>query len=504
MNHMLKKNIYQEQGLITLEILIAMALIVVVISSAVPLVSGGQSTLIGSPINQEELYKAQAFLENAGVMGFLVFWALVTIPATSDGSYQTQTTVEPALNTQCAKNVTSTVGFNTNNHALATSISTKIADQKTAPALGGNCDFNYPQGDWKKPSLWAWSAITPAKPTAIESLNKMVYLTGDKAPYLFIANTKEVVQGTNTGLFTPFANNFTDDRKLNDIAVAIYPGGATYAFVARNLPEDPLLPALQFEVIDVTDASNPVSKAKRSLARINPEGSYPEGWRIYYYDKKVYIVTRETAGPELHIFDAQDPENPIEIGLGIELNRTVEDLAISQKTISGTNHYYMYSATDKNSAPLSIYDITYPWSGNAKVLEITSAEPSFSGTQDGQSIFILGTKLYFGRMSSNGAEVFIFDISNPASGSALPLIASANVGSSVTGIFASGTLMFLATDHSQRGFQVWKFEGNTIGAINNISQFPDIITNSGVTYENGWIYAASSTQEVLKIIYDPL
>ena len=503
MNNILKKNIYQEQGLATLEILIAMALIVVVISSVVPLVSGGQSTLIGSQINQEALYMAQTLLENARAAAAADFSALVTTPAASDGAYQTQTTVEPVLTTQCAKNVTSTVGFNTNNQALATSISTKIADPKTATALGGNCDFNSPQGDWKNPALWALSTIAAAKPTAIESLNNMVYLTGDKAPYLFIANTKEAVQGSHGNLFTPFANNFTDDRKLNDIAVARYPDGATYAFVARNLPEDPLLPALQFEVIDVTDASNPVSKAKRSLARINPDGSYPEGWRVYYYDKKVYIVTRETAGPELHIFDVENPTNPVEIGLGIELNRTVEDLVISQKTISGTNHYYIYLATDKNSAPLSMYDITYPWSGNAKVLEITSAEPSFSGTQDGQSIFILGTKLYFGRMSSKGAEVFIFNISNPASGSTLPLIASANVGSSVTGIFASGTLMFLATDHSQRGFQVWKFESDAIRAVNNISQFPDIITNSGVTYENGWIYAASSTEEALKIIYDP-
>jgi hypothetical protein len=323
-------------------------------------------------------------------------------------------------------------------------------------------------------------------------------MTEDKTPFLAIADTSSATLGQSSGLFVSFANNFKAGAQLNDIKVARTSGGKVYAFVANNTSTN------QFSVIDVTDIRNPVLIVSRSLSGVSSSGSFPQGFRIAYFDGKAYVTARETTGPELHVFNVATPgtaSSVTEIGTGTELNRTVEDLVITKQTISGTLHYFAYAATDKDGTELSIYDVTNP----SAVHELNgtggfpNAEPTFAGTQDGASVFLTNNKLYLGSISATGSELYVYDATNPLSGSALPLLTQKDIGTSATGIVVSGQFLFISTSKANQEFQV--YNASTLASVSNFN-FPNVITR-GVAYENDWVYVASQGNDALRIIYSP-
>lgn len=495
-------------GFATLEILIAFAVVILCISAVIMVSFGNQSVTIDSQTNIEAISKAQALLEKARADSRSDFGSVVTTSVTPDDIYQKQTVVDPATLTECSKDVKSNVSWISGSRTLNVNFLTHLGDIATAVALGGNCDTTPPSPGWVPPATWASSNFNPGKPTGLDAFNRIVYMTADKTPFLFIADTNGVAHGTSSGLFVPFTNGFNDStgyasyKKTNDIKIARYSDGKIYAFIARDTGTN----AGQFEVIDVTDIHKPSGptlalKAIRSLAGVS--GAQPQGWRLYYFDNKVFIVTEFTAGPELHIFDVSTPLNPVEIGTGTDLGRTVESLVIRKKIISNTMHYFAYMATDKNTAPISVYDIVFPTSSTVNVSEVTSAEPSFALYQDGQSVYVVGNTLYFGRTSDpSGSDLFVYNISNPLSGSALPLLGQADIGTSVIGLAASGPFTFLATTKNNKEFQVWNSNPSNITLVSTFN-FPNVIYN-GLKYENNWVYVSSQGNDALRIIYNNL
>jgi type II secretory pathway pseudopilin PulG len=482
-----------QAGIITLEILIALTIIVLSVSAVLIVAGGSQSISVDSQTNLEALAIAQSMAEDSRATASSDFGSIETTTPVTDDIYDKQTVVDPDTITQCSKDVTSLVTWTIGLITQTVQIDSHINDLATAQALGGNCDSDPPTEEWISPVTWASGNFNPGKPTSLDALNRIVYMGSDKAPFLEIADTSGV--GLNgTVSFETYANNFEDDYQINDIKVAAI-DGEVYAFVARDNATE------QFEVINVTDINNPQPLATRSLSGVS--GTEPEGWRLYYFDKKVFIVARFTIGPELHIFDVSIPSDPTEIGTGTELGRTVEDIVVTKKTVSGTVHYFLFLATKKDTAPLSIYDVTFPTSSSATVTELTDAEPTFtSGTyQDGYAVFASGSTLYFGRQSDpDSNDLFVYDISNPLSGSMVPLLDAANITqASVIAVAASGNFVFLATSKANKEFQV--FTQNPMTFLSEYN-FANLIEN-GLEYEDNWVYLASQGNDALRIIYSP-
>ncbi|MDO8530544.1 MAG: type II secretion system protein, partial [bacterium] len=253
------KNEYQK-GLSTLEMLIAMTLIVISISATLPLVAGSQSASVDLQTNQEALYKAEAILEEARAKAVSDYNSVITTSLQSDGIYQKQTYVIPASVTQCGKDVKASVAWTTDNRPLGVELTTHFGDTATAQALGGNCDTTPPSFlGWNPPDTWASSDFDSGNPnpTGLDVLNGIVYMTADGNPNsaknFYIADTNGIAKGTSSGLFATFANNFEAGEKLNDLKVARLSDGKIYAFVARDTKTG------QFQVIDVSDIYNPVS-----------------------------------------------------------------------------------------------------------------------------------------------------------------------------------------------------------------------------------------------------
>lgn len=490
------KQYEKQQGFSTIELLIAFAVIILSISTVILVVFGNQSTAVDAQTNNEALSKAQAGLEYARAQAASDYSSVTTTLAVTDGIYQKQRIVDPLTLTQCSKDVKSSVTWTDEKRPQQVELTTHLSDIVTALALGGNCDSTPPAAGWNPPATWASSNFNPGKPTGLDALNRIVYMTGDKTPFLYIADVHSATLGQSGGLFVTFTNGFNDGAQLNDIKVARAANNKIYAYVARNTNTN------QFEVIDVTDITQPVSIIKRSLSGVSSSGSFPQGFRVFYFDNRAYIVTRETTGPELHIFDASTPWNAgsiVELGSGKELNRTVESMVVTKKFIAGVWRYFAYMATDKDSAELSIFEVTTP----SSITEFTSAEVNLSGNQDGASVFLINNKLYFGRNSTGGvnpADLYVFDASNLLSSSPLPILGSQDIGTDVIGISVSGPLAFLATTKANNEFQVYNSDPANLSLISPFNP-PNVIAN-GIKYENNWVYLASAGNDSLRILYN--
>jgi hypothetical protein len=480
-----------------MEMLIAIALISLTLTAVVVAINGTQTVTVDSQTSTEALHKAQEILDQALETSRNNYSAVSANTGTyvNGITYNTSLQIPPSQAAQCQEQVISQVSWTaSNNRPESVSLTSTLTNVPLMLALSGGCSLTTsPPLGFNPPATYSSGNFNPGKPTSLDELNKLVYMGGNHTPFLYIADTSTGSWnlGSSSGSFITFSNGFNDGAQINDIRVVKYSSGTIYAFVARQGNSN------QFEVIDVTNSSKPVSLAKRTLT-----GVTADGWRLYYFDQKVFIVTPTTAGPELHIFDVSTPGNPTEIGAGTNIGRTVDSLTATKQLVSGSWHYYLFLGTDKNTAPLSIYDITFPTPTTSTVSEMTSSEPSFAKYEQGQGVFLLGSLLYFGRNDDpTGPDLFVYDISKIAS-NLVVLKNSSDVGTDILAIGVSGSYVFLATNQVNNEFKVWHSDPSNFTPINTSFNFPNLI-NNGVKYDNGFVYVASQANDALRILYSP-
>jgi prepilin-type N-terminal cleavage/methylation domain-containing protein len=498
MKDKLPGQIRNQRGFSTIEMLIAVAIISLTLTAVVVAIDGTQMVTADSQTNTEALHKAQEILDQALETSRNNYGAVGANASTyvNGITYNTSLQIPSAYASQCQEQVISQVRWTaSNNRAQSVSLTSTLTNVPLMLALSGGCSNSLPTGGWNPPSTWSSGNFSPGKPQALDELNKLVYIGYDKTPFLQIADTSTSSwnQGSSSGNFITFTNHFNDGVQINDIKVVKYSSGTTYAFVARDTTSN------QFEVINVNTPATPVSAAQRSLS-----GTTASGWRLYYFDQKIFMLAQSGSGPELHIFDVSNPTTPTEIGTGTNIGRTANNLTVTKQLVAGIWHYYMFLATDKTTAPLSIFNITFPTPSSATVTEMTSAEPTFAAYQRGQCVFLLGSLLYFGRNNdAPRSDLFVYDVSNIASNSVV-LKASANVSSDVLGISVSGSFVFMATNQSNSEFKVWHSDPNNFTAINTNFNFPNGIDfNNGIKYDNNFVYVASQANDALRILYSP-
>lgn len=487
----------QEQGSSILEVLIALAVLTLGISAVIMLVFANQSLKLDSETAGEALYKAKDILEDKRALSHQDFNSVVPISFPLDSIYSKEFAVADL--TPCRKEVTSRVTWSTEpNRPQKIELKTNLTDIPGALALGGDCATEPPGSNWDNPQRFATDTLSPGKSTAIDVLNRIAYLGQDKSPFLAIADTRSAALGQSSGLFVTFSNGFDTGAQINAVDAAKWINPVTgaavfYAYGAMNTSTS------QLKVIDVTDINNPVLAAARSLSAC-VAGSYPQGWKLFYYKNRLYVTTRYTAGPEFHIFDVTTPTNPIEIGSGackgIDLGDTVNDIAVQDQVIDGTTRRFVYFATDESDKELRVFEVT----GDV-ASEITAANQDLPGIQNGESVYIVGNKLYFGRASTpGGPDFYVFDIKNPLSG--LTQLGYQDIDTGVIGIRVAGRFAFFVTNKSKAEFQVWDI--SNFSNITNIKKynFGNIIAG-GIDYEPDFIYATGDATPNFQILYSP-
>ena len=486
------------KGFATLEILIAFAVIILCIGAVVMVVFGNQSIAIDSETNNEAITKAQKSLEDARAASRQDFMSVNSTSGTETSGPLTFTkNLEITDLTPCKKQVISNVTWNSSNRPQTIQFSTFLSDIAGALALGGDCASEPPSSDWDSPARFASDTFNPGKPTAIDVLNRIAYLGSDKVPFLEIADTNGAVLGQNSGLFVTYANGFSLVEIPNSIDVIKWtdPLGniKNYAYLAMNTNTN------QLKVVDVTDIRNPVLMATRALSACVTGGA-PQGWRLYAYKDRLYFLTRFTAGPEFHVFDISDPINPSEIGGGVckgfELGDTSESIEVRDQVISGSTIRFVYLATDEVDKELRVLNVTNPLA----ITNVNAATQNLPGAQDGQSVYIVGNKLYFGRQSTpSGPDLYVFNISNPTVG--LAQLGSQDIGTGVIGIRVVGSLGFFVTPKVSKEFQVWNISNPASVSLIKEYNFGNVVSQ-GIDYEPDFVYATGQSTPNFQILYD--
>ncbi len=324
---------------------------------------------------------------------------------------------------------------------------TYLTNQTEIIAKGGDCRVKELGGNWLLGSLQTSGSeiVPPLFSTGVDVFGDYLYITSSSSPQLSIYSAPTIV-GTNPILI---GTSSVYGKRINAIDVARdLKTGRTYAYMMQHASTS------QLAIVDVTDGEEPIPVLQKTLHGITIGSSFPQGWRIQVYGNRLYVTTRETAGPEFHLFDIIVPSITSEIvGASVNLNRTVNDMVVREQMVEGTMRRYIYLATSAALKELSIYDVT-----NDIPTEVASF--NLPGSEDASSLYLRGNDLYLGRRSGGGNELYMFDILSLLEGVGTPK-ATSEVGADVHSLGGSGQLLYLGTSKSGFEFQIWNASKST-------------------------------------------
>lgn len=307
---------------------------------------------------------------------------------------------------------------------------TALTSPAFAYALGGDCALTPPAGVWGSVAAGP-EAVFPAAPTSIDVLAGAAYLSSLGDPYLFIYKDGVI----------SYAGNFRASDPINALdAARDTSNGKVYVYAAMASSMG------QLAVIDVTDINKPVEVSRIALHGVDPDGSSPQGWRLAYLDRTIYIVTRNTAGPELHVVDVSDPAAPVEQGSGLNLGTSAYGIVVRDEKADGVTRRFAYLATTLDRGELMVVDVTDPAApAVAATFDLDDTGCGLSDKPDGTALFISGETLFVGRAHSAGScpelpDIYALDISDPLRPH---MLASGVAGGGVLGLRAAGKYIFV-------------------------------------------------------------
>lgn len=455
-----------KRGIATLEMLIAMALIVGAISTVMLLVFSGQSSTVSSQTNQEALYKAKQALESARAAARADFGSLASTGPVSDNIYTKTTTVENI--DAYTKKVTSEVSWGA---GFKIDLSTLVSDWF---ASGGICNPNV-SGDWTQPERYGYVDFPSSTgATGVDVKKGIAYVVSN--PSSSSSNDFYAIDVTDPNLKPlPVLGRLSSTLGLNDVYTL-----GSYSYAAANSA------AFQLLTIDVSDpvllsASKIVSKKDVTLA-----GDTAVGNTIFYANKKIYLGLTLSTGKEFHVFDVSNPSSPVEIGPGYEVGSAIN------KIIVRSNIAYLATAGNKEIIALDVSGTTPTLLGSYASITLT-----------GQSLALdKFNTLYFGRIGGSGnPKLLAFDIANLSTPKW-----TMNM-STQSGIYTEtlrNNLLFMTTADPNDGLQIWNIAGanSTTSPIRydtsplNIQQG----ATSGSSCVGNLLYVAQRSNRALQIV----
>lgn len=465
---------HASRGFGTLELLIAMAFAIMVISAALLVSFGDQGAALGSQMNAGALALAGGQLAAARALSREDF-NLVNATTSTEGLYTVAVSVT-LLPDSLTKRVTSTASWASDRtEPFSVSLTTLVTnlDNVSAP---DTCNSSL-SGDWTQPKVLNPSHaidISPDIPTGIAVVHGLAYITGSRSgsnPDFFVVNVAD-------SSWPVFANPSTPGINTGPGLAAVAVAG-DYAYVANRSV------AGQLQVINITNPSNPILATSTRVT-----GAGGVGNAIFYYNHMVYLgLTASGAGPQFAIFDVASSTKPVAKGT-YTLGHTVNSLVVKGP--------YAYIAT---AAPeeLNIFDISDPMSpqlvGGSGILPDTTA--------NGKSVYVVGDTLYLGRtvgLSPGTKQFYIFDTTDPTT-DPLPVLGSpTDVNDSINSLLVRSDLAFFTTRNE---FQVWSL--SNVHALTKIGSLPLASTTPALDCENNTLYVgvagpSGNGTDALKII----
>lgn len=453
--------IKENNGIVVLEILIAMTIIIIAISSVSLLLFGDQSIFTGPQTHQEALYKARQVLEDAASSLKSDFDLDVSFLDSKDGIYTKSLIIIPSSD-ESTKKIISEIKWGNN---MQVKLSTVVADLNSlslcSPFFSG--DFKNPQHR----EYYSYDLISQA--------------TGNNSDGLSISDIKEyrgklyvAANATSNNGYTfyifdlpedigqmPVYNGGVDNSlsvSLGLNALAISNG---YAYVANaytgssvNCLENNNCAELQ--IININNPTNPFIARNFKISATASGSKLPAATSIFYKNGYVYIGLAKVQG------QSQNGEfNVIDVGGG------GAPASPTNPILKGT--YFVGSTVNSIFVKGNLAYIASPNNENMTIVDIKVNSPTFMkrvggytppvlpgsngiGSNHGKSIYVVGKTAYLGRTYGTG-EFYILNSENPSDilSGGYKDIGGGNQ-TTVNGMAVKNSLAFLLTNAQ---FQVW-------------------------------------------------
>lgn len=476
------------RGFSTLEILIAFAIVTLALSAAASVSFGAQSLVLDGELYLGSILRAEEVFEKTFIMSSendneaqtsINFNQIINAENKIDDFYDEKIKVLDI--TPCIKKMSVNEKWLQENTPRFTFFSQVFSYpafvKKSGEACSGKELFSQDWINYENSSLSAELKNV----TDTDVVDDTVFISADILDTVNVADGS-IITHSDLAIFDLKTPNLKISELDVGAGIFAFDFADGYVFAVINATTS------QFVVIDVRDTANPALIAKRSLVLVNSEGSYPQGRSIKYFDSKVYIGTKETAGPEFHIFDVASPANPIEIGF-LEITHNINSIAVRDDIA--------YLATSANSKELIVLDVKNPLA----IFEMGSfnAGTSSPNDKDATSIYLLGNTIYLGRKRGTvtNPEFYMIDVFVPSSPALLgtSFLALTGTASSVSEIIVSSNIAFLATTDSTKGFFV--LDTSAPENIKKISTAIFAHKLSALDIKDGVIYGVSSSDVLL-------
>lgn len=457
------------KGQSTLELLIALTIIIVSVAAAVAVFFGAQSLSVDAELSSEATYLAKQALEQARSLARQNFDALGNSSSTQ-GEFSIATTVETVGDD--TKEVTVSVEWQTDPlREQSVEVITLVTDWRNIapppdPDDGGGGGLS---GDWRNPRTLGSVDLGPGNSaTDLDVINKIVYMTAEASaaakPDFFIVDATD-------GQSPVIASSLNTGPSLNAVDAT-----KNYAYAANNDRN------AQLQVINIANIAAPSLVSSFRLPEVTGTGAV--GHAIFYTDSKVYIGTLSSTGPEFHIVDVSNPGNPQALGsreMGVDIDAIY---------VSGDLAYVATTASDE----VKVLDVSSP----SNIVEVGSFDAP-GDDEDGESIQLVGSRLYLGRTrGANHASHHELHVLNAGDPSSIQDLGSVDLAADVNDLYARDNLIFLGTNDANKEFQVWDISNPASIAFWSSFNFPQIA--SGVDYEDNLVYVAVRSNDALRII----
>ncbi|MEJ0001780.1 MAG: hypothetical protein WDN09_01155 [bacterium] len=432
----------KQKAFSTIELMIAMAIIVMVLSAVVMTSFGSQSFLIGSQTNAEGMKLAQGLVEEQQALARKDFNLVNSIAShiytdASGFAWTEEVSVENPKNPSTdkydylAKEVTVKVSWQDQRKQERDVTLKTLVSNLDNSSSSATCNSS-PSGNWTSPDMQSYSlsAIGAGINNPVTGLDAFQDTVGDKL-YVTTATSGTV---DNKFLIFDLADNGEPSYK-NGIDTSLKGANAltvvspatgeekTYAFLANAatptnwtcLESDD---CSQFQVVDVSNPSSLSSPTNLKLNWISGSGSTGNGKSIYYRNGYVFLGLVTGGGPEFNVIDVHNPHAPQAVGK-YSVGRTVNAIY--------ANGNYAYLATDDNAGgnTLLVLDISNP---TTPALKWPKAGSPIMGSTFGygNAITAVANSLYFG-MSNNSSNPEFYTLANPNPAVAAPTTSTPTV-----------------------------------------------------------------------------
>ncbi len=415
-------------GFSTLEMLIAMSILILALSAVVVTGGGIQSVVTDSQVSAEALGRAQQSLDYMQALSrkdFKLVTPTTTVQTVGGLIYtKTITVATTSLPDYATKKIISTVSW-IGEHERAEHVSLAATVANFDNAVGGDtCDSTL-SGDWKTPitenagnvdfrQLIATSTginiitnLDAHKGKLYVSVGNTTYKTD---PNFFIFNIAKLKSDPTHSLLGKLDTATTSTTGLASLAIAEgTTTGTMFAYVANknNVFCTPALNCAQLQIINVSNSTNLTlaSTTNYKLTNVTGSGTQANGNSIFYKNGFVYLgLTKTATGPEFNIIDVHNPLSPQRVG-SYSVGANVNAITV----VGGL----AYLATNDNSNELIVLNISNPVN---PVLASSYNAPGQVSAGYGLSLDTVGDSLYLGRTYvSNGPEFLILDASSAAS-----------------------------------------------------------------------------------------